>query len=131
MLMALKAAALGQFSVHVNQPSRASALMKIVDILRYEKKLGWPLGIEMRERPVRCIGLHCSKPCSPRVIKCVNEFGISPESLRGRDVFDPVTLPKTVGPAKCRKAAFGRDACAGQHDDVANSHATILVRESR
>src|SRR5258708_6839532 len=105
--------------------------MEIVDILSDEEQLIAPFRVESRNRFVGSIGLDRDQSCPPRIIKSVDECGISLESLRSCDIFDPMTFPKAVRPAKRRKAALGGNARAGEHDDVANDHARILVRESQ
>ena len=47
---------------------------------------------------------------------------IARETLRGCHVLDPMPLPQPIGTAEGRKTAFGRNAGAGQDDDIADVH---------
>ena len=105
----------------MDQPLRSGALVQVVDILRDQQQLARPFGIEPRQRLVSGIRLDAAQLLSPRIVEGMDQRRIAAKCLGRADILDAMSLPKPVGPAKGRKAALGRNAGAGQDDDVPNA----------
>ena len=107
--------------MHVQQPLRTRPLVQIVDILRDQEQFPQPFGIEPRQRAVRGIGLDGFELGPSRVVECMDQGRVAGEGLGRRDILDAMAFPQPVRPPKGRETAFGRDAGAGQDDDVAHT----------
>ena len=105
--------------MHVDQPLRAGALVKVVDILGDQQEITWPFGLEPRKCLVRRVGTDARKFRSPSIVEAVNQCRIPAEGLGRSHVFNAVAFPQAVGAAKGCEAAFGRNAGARQDHDVA------------
>ena len=93
--------------MHVQQALRACTFVQVVDILRDEQQLAWPLLIEPGQRPVRGIRLDRTEPGPARIVEGVNEGRIAAIGFRRRYILDAVALPQAIGPAKRCKPALG------------------------
>ena len=107
--------------MHVKHPLRPGPLVQIVDILRDQQQLAGPFSIEPRKRAVRGIGLDGCELGPPRVVECMDQGRVAGEGFGRRDILDAMAFPQPVRPPKGRETAFGRDAGAGQDDDVAHT----------
>ena len=113
--------------MHVQQPLRAGALVQVVDILGDDQQFARPFGVEPRQRAMRRIGLDRRRAGAARVVEAVDQRGIARERLGRRDILDPMAFPQPVRPAKGGEAALGRNAGAGEDDDVADfAHGNAL-----
>jgi hypothetical protein len=114
--------------VHVEQPLGAGALMQVVDILRDDQQLARPLRVQPCERMVCRVRFHFGQLGATLIVEVVHQHRIAGKRLRRADILDAVTFPEAVRSAKGGQPALGRDAGAGQHDDVLDvSHAGSLT----
>ena len=77
--------------------------------------------VQVRERPVRGVRLLRLDRFAPHVIEAENEIGVAFECLGRRDILDAMLFPQPASVAEGVDAAFGRDAGAGQDDDILHS----------
>ena len=117
--------------MHMQQPLRAAALVKIVDILGDDQKLATPFGIETPERMVRGIGFDAGEIGAALVVEIEHEIGIARESLGGGDILDAMALPQAVGSAKDRDTAFGGNPGSGEDDNIADVRHAIMIGRAR
>ena len=76
------------------------ARMEVIYVLRDEQEVTWPLVVQSRQRAVRRIRLDRSELHPPRIVELVDESRIASERLRSRDIFNTMSFPEPVGPAK-------------------------------
>ena len=110
---------LEEFTVHWQDPSAARPLVQVIDVLGDEQEVVVVLGFKLGNRKVGRIRLDIAlqQPPSPSVVKLVDKAGLRRERLRAGDLFDPVSLPKSVAAAERRNSGLGGNACTGQNQD--------------
>lgn len=107
-------------TMHVKQPLRTGPLVQIVHILRDNKQVALPGGVEMSQRPVRRIWLCLLDVVAAHVVEAKDKIGVSGKTLGCRHVLDPMLLPQATSVAKGADPAFGRNAGAGEDHDIAD-----------
>ena len=108
------------FTVHMNQALRPSPFMQIIDILRHDQQIARPFGVKVPQGPVRRIGLRLLDCRAPHVIETQHQIRIAGESLRRRDILNPMLFPKAPFGAKSINPTFGGNASASENHDIAD-----------
>ena len=120
--VAMEAARLQQFAMHVNHALRAGALMQIVDVLRHQRQLAAMFRqrpLERRQREMRAVRLRAEEIAPPRVVEGLNGGGIAGEGLGRRELHRIEARPDALSllVAEGSEPAFGRDAGSSQREE--------------
>jgi hypothetical protein len=92
--------------MHVDQPLRSGALVKVIDVLRDEQQLACPLGIQLRQSAMRGVRLDGAQLGPTGIIEGMYQRRVTRERLRGRHVFDAVPFPEAVRTTERRYATL-------------------------
>jgi len=104
------ATALEKLAVHVEDAFRARLLVKIVDVLRAQKKPVVKNLLESSKGNVAGIWPGGGRHFAAHGVEIPNKMRIAPPSKGRSDFLDPIIAPESAGIAKSRNAAFGADA---------------------
>jgi hypothetical protein len=107
-------------AMHVKNAARAGPFMQVVDVLGDDQQLARPFRIEPREREMRRVRLLLLDRGATHVVEPQHEIGVARESLRRRDILDPVLLPQPSAAAERVYPALRAHARAGEDDNVAD-----------
>jgi hypothetical protein len=96
-------------------------LVESVDVLGNQRKApvsGLKSSLKINQGLVTGVWFTISELFPSLRIEAPDQFRIQVKALRGRDIFDGVVFPKTVGVAKGSEPRLRRDASARHHDHL-------------
>ena len=105
--------------MHVQQAIVAGAIVQIIDILGDEQEVAGPFRLQPCQRQMRGIGHHLAEEGAALIVELLHQCGIAAEGLWGGDILHPMAFLQAIGGAEGGHAGFGRNAGAGEDDDVA------------
>ena len=94
--------------------------MQIVDILRHQKQIAVPFGIEPRQRDMRCIWFHLLNTFAAHIVETQHKVRVARKSLRRGDILNLMLFPQSTRAAKRINTALGADPSPRQDHDVLN-----------
>ncbi|MNI41815.1 hypothetical protein D3C73_960780 [compost metagenome] len=119
------AARLLQLAVHVDQLEACGGrrvhvrpVVQVVDVLRHQQDIARPPRRQIGQRPVRGVGVDARQLAASLVVEVLHQGRVGGEALGRGDGLDTMPLPQAVRGAEGGHAALGRDAGAGQDDEV-------------
>ena len=104
--------------MHVENAPRARLLVKIVDVLRADKKAVVESLFERCEGNMAEIWLGGGCDFAAHGVEIPDEAWITPPGLRGSNFFDSIITPESAGIAKSGNTAFGADAGTGKNKNA-------------
>jgi hypothetical protein len=112
------AAALEEFSVHVEDTAGAGLLVEIVDILRAEKETILERVFQSGQSEVGRIRLGRGGDAAAHGIKIPDEARVAAPGVGRGDLFEAIVAPEAVGIAESGDAAFRADSGTSENEDA-------------
>ena len=122
--------------MHVNEVSRAAALVQIVDILTDHDNVAGPERLKFGQRLMGGVGRDRRVGHLPaaHIVEFQHPFGVAGERIGRRHIFDAHRRPDPIGVAKSGEPGFFRNSGAGEDNDgigrgneFENAHGRIPV----
>ncbi len=104
--------------MHMQQAFGPCPFVQIVDILRHQKQIAAPFGIEPRQRIMRGIWLHLLNAFAAHIVETQHKVRVAGKGLGRGDIFNLMLFPQSTRTAKRINTALGTDPCPCQNDDV-------------
>jgi hypothetical protein len=102
----------------MDQIACARGLMQRVNVLRDGVNLAGMLALEPRQRDMRRVGPRIAMPPPAQIIEVVHTRWVAGKAFRRRHLLERELGPQSTFVAEGAESALGRQAGAGQDDDV-------------
>src|SRR3954471_23479100 len=96
-----------QASMQVNNPGRARAFMKVINVLGYYSDI--EIRFQFREYFMTPIGFHLQSFLPALIVKFKNKSRILFPPFKGGYLHNIISFPQTIGISKGRYSAFSAD----------------------
>ena len=98
-------------AMHMQQAFGPCPFVQIVDILRHQKQIAVPFGIEPRQRVMRGIRHHLLNTFAAHIVETQHKVRVAGKGLRRCDILNLMLFPQSTRTAKRINTALGADPC--------------------